>query len=563
MQPRRGRQHSARKASRAILDAEMCSRSPERRRRRQDRTRTLATTEPDTRRPPVCLDDGRPDCDAGQRHVRSRSARRAAVACEKCSVNTARRAHVQAAAPAVSSAGCCRPVSGSVRGADADRPVRARAGLPGGRLRRRRRSRALLSVLPRRDTTARRRRLCNKDRRRRPSRSATSRSSSCVPLPASRQHGMPGDRDWLLPVDHRRRRKTICDCAVPAWSSETDLCTRSRDCLPGLVCVDPTDRATSSARAVCRLTDATRLPGRHLPHAARRTARPTHLTASAGEPGGDGRDAYARRLPVAGRRRRGAPLAISPNIQDGGLRCADGGACPEGFHCARRREVPQGRHHDVPARRGTSRRSARPISRQRLRSRSARAAVSAGAATWSAPRCACVRPATRSAATSATLAQRRLRAGPRLHAGAVRRPDRAVLPLLRQGQRPNDALCEGQHCDVTLSDVRRQRRPSDGLRASRRRGRAIPSVTATTAATRALGCYVDRTGARSATARGRRQPGGPAAVTIPAFPVFAASRSGGVATLLQTCRTAGGSDCTAPSALRMLPGDAIFGYLPP
>jgi hypothetical protein len=71
----------------------------------------------------------------------------------------------------------------------------------------------------------------------------------CNPVPPI--SGCPGAQSCFLSTTNPTR--TICDCAgtVP----RNDPCNRSRDCLPGLVCVDPTNTGDSRCRQVCLLSD--------------------------------------------------------------------------------------------------------------------------------------------------------------------------------------------------------------------------------------------------------------------------------------------------------------------
>ena len=47
--------------------------------------------------------------------------------------------------------------------------------------------------------------------------------------------------------------RTICDC--PGSVRQNDPCNRSRDCLPGLVCVDPSNTGDFTCRQVCVLSE--------------------------------------------------------------------------------------------------------------------------------------------------------------------------------------------------------------------------------------------------------------------------------------------------------------------
>jgi len=75
----------------------------------------------------------------------------------------------------------------------------------------------------------------------------------CVPLGGSDNTGCPGAAIgcYLSTSDPRR---TICDCEFPPGLGETDICTRSRECHIGLVCVDPNGQGYRQCTRVCRLT---------------------------------------------------------------------------------------------------------------------------------------------------------------------------------------------------------------------------------------------------------------------------------------------------------------------
>ena len=74
----------------------------------------------------------------------------------------------------------------------------------------------------------------------------------CVPLPASGNTGCTGAAImcYLSTSDPSR---TICDCQFPPGLGEGDVCTFSRQCNPGLVCVDPNGQGTTLCTRVCRL----------------------------------------------------------------------------------------------------------------------------------------------------------------------------------------------------------------------------------------------------------------------------------------------------------------------
>jgi hypothetical protein len=74
----------------------------------------------------------------------------------------------------------------------------------------------------------------------------------CVPLPANGNTGCAGSAlgCWLSTTDPS---KTICDCQFAPGLGEGDLCTRSRECYPGLVCVDRQGLGFTECARVCRI----------------------------------------------------------------------------------------------------------------------------------------------------------------------------------------------------------------------------------------------------------------------------------------------------------------------
>jgi hypothetical protein len=79
---------------------------------------------------------------------------------------------------------------------------------------------------------------------------------TCNPvMPVS---GCPGAQSCYLSTSHPTR--TICDCAGAV--AQNDPCNRSRDCFPGLVCVDPSNTGDFRCRQVCLLsTNGSECPG--------------------------------------------------------------------------------------------------------------------------------------------------------------------------------------------------------------------------------------------------------------------------------------------------------------
>lgn len=74
----------------------------------------------------------------------------------------------------------------------------------------------------------------------------------CVPLSASSNTGCQGTAIGCY-LSTSNPSKTICDCSFHSFL-EGDVCTLSRDCFPGLVCVDVTGQGNKQCARVCRLS---------------------------------------------------------------------------------------------------------------------------------------------------------------------------------------------------------------------------------------------------------------------------------------------------------------------
>jgi hypothetical protein len=74
----------------------------------------------------------------------------------------------------------------------------------------------------------------------------------CSPLKVPDNSGCPGSAlgCYLSTTDPSQ---TICDCQVPPGFREGDVCTLSRQCFVGLVCVDTGGMGTKQCTPVCRL----------------------------------------------------------------------------------------------------------------------------------------------------------------------------------------------------------------------------------------------------------------------------------------------------------------------
>jgi hypothetical protein len=78
----------------------------------------------------------------------------------------------------------------------------------------------------------------------------------CVPLPSSLNTGCAGTAlgCYLSTSD---ASKTICDCEFPPGLGQMEICTRSRECHVGLVCVDTKGMGFRECTPVCRLATPT------------------------------------------------------------------------------------------------------------------------------------------------------------------------------------------------------------------------------------------------------------------------------------------------------------------
>jgi hypothetical protein len=76
---------------------------------------------------------------------------------------------------------------------------------------------------------------------------------SCTPLPGSNNTGCPGGSGSLICyIATSDVSRTLCDCQFPPGLGPDDVCTRSRECNVGLVCVENT-LGTKVCTRVCRL----------------------------------------------------------------------------------------------------------------------------------------------------------------------------------------------------------------------------------------------------------------------------------------------------------------------
>jgi hypothetical protein len=77
---------------------------------------------------------------------------------------------------------------------------------------------------------------------------------SCTPLPSIGNTGCPGT-NMACYLFSASPMHTVCDCPLNAVGANAD-CDRSRECYPGLACVDRQDGSHAKCLQVCRLSNA-------------------------------------------------------------------------------------------------------------------------------------------------------------------------------------------------------------------------------------------------------------------------------------------------------------------
>jgi hypothetical protein len=250
---------------------------------------------------------------------------------------------------------------------------------------------------------------------------------------------------------------------------------------------------------------------------------------------------------------------FNPKIVDGGLRCTEGGTCPEGFRCSADGTCKKGgpmacqptSPHLDPICTPDPGTDCDPICQSRC---------DCGRCNLDGAKLTCMPPGTK---------QR----------GAVCDPDaddcapgniclwdcaKTVGRCYRfcgKGAITHDELCDGQACDVPVND-------SDGgvtdlfvcqppLKVCN------PVGTGMDCGNDALGCYVDGTGvSTTCDCKGKGQPGMGCSVFNSCVPGYRCITIGTppTTTCLKTCRL-GGTDC--PSGTCMSAGGSTFGFCPP
>ncbi len=250
-----------------------------------------------------------------------------------------------------------------------------------------------------------------------------------------------------------------------------------------------------------------------------------------------------------------AAACYKPHIQDGGLRCADGGACPDGFHCAtdgtcRKVICPtESPHVDAicPAQPGDD---CDPICQSRC---------PCGRCNLSGTAAMCTPAGNKPTGAVCTVKASTDDCAP----GNVCLADcegrtARCYRFCATAAASDESVCGGQACDVMVNDA-------DGgvtnLTVCEPPVKACNPVTDTgDCGDPALGCYIPSTGGTACDCKGTGAPGGPCSIYSSCIPGYRCISFGGPATAAcyKTCMI-GGTDCTPPGTCTHA-GTDPYGY---
>ena len=284
---------------------------------------------------------------------------------------------------------------------------------------------------------------------------------TCIPLPGGQNTGCGGTATMACWLSSTSPTRTFCDCPFGDTGSNGP-CTRTRDCVRGLACVDRGTGEPSSCLQVCRL-GTHRLSWRQhseLPPVLWQPARGQCsapdvrvLLLGGWRPGDIGR---SRRGRSWSRSCRWARAASSPRSRTAAF-CArtarTAASARRGSTAPPTAPAARGPRWPARRRRRTSSRSARPL-RAPTAIRSARAAVTAGAARTTEQAWSCLPPGGQPAAWRDLYARRTTTA---LRGNFCRRDCEDMIGRCyrfcgNDGISRDDA-CGGQDCQIFLNDA--------------------------------------------------------------------------------------------------------------
>jgi hypothetical protein len=251
-----------------------------------------------------------------------------------------------------------------------------------------------------------------------------------------------------------------------------------------------------------------------------------------------------------------------PSIKPGGLMCADGGACPEGFHCGNdKRCHPGNMTMCLPDAAVATLCNDQPLGEQC--DPICQQGCDCGRCNLDGDKLACVPPGNKLRGDFCNLGNDDCAAG---------------LVCLQEPCSPESAdaggsrlgrcyrYCAGdQHCDGTSCNVPIVTAAATSLLACQLPPRTCnPVGGSNTCGNALLGCYVDSGGDTFCECPGTSGDAEPCGVFTSCVPGFRCVQQGGGATprCRQVCRL-GGSDCASGAACTGTPGDTMFGYCAP
>ena len=246
-----------------------------------------------------------------------------------------------------------------------------------------------------------------------------------------------------------------------------------------------------------------------------------------------------------------------PNIQDGGLRCADGGACPEGFHCAGDGTCRKGgattceadSPHIDPICAAQPGDDCDPICQSRCE---------CGRCNLTGTTVACTPPAGNKA-TGAVCSPANDDCAPgNICLSDCEGKTARCYRFCATASASDESVCGGQTCDVTVNDA-------DGgmtkLVVCEPPAKACdPIGDSRDCGNDALGCYIASTGGTVCDCKGAATSGMPCSVYNTCIPGYRCISFGGPATAAcyKTCMI-GGADCPPPSTCTHAGSDP-YGY---
>ena len=253
---------------------------------------------------------------------------------------------------------------------------------------------------------------------------------------------------------------------------------------------------------------------------------------------------------------------FNPKITDGGLLCADGGLCPDGFHCAADGTCKKGEAtkcqpaspHLEPICTPDPGIDCDPVCQSRC---------DCGRCTLSGAKLTCVPAGTKKRGDVCTPGADDCEPGNVCLTDCDPVIGRCYRFCGKGSIRHNELCDDGQDCDVPVNDMNQV--ATDLVVCPAPIKTCNPAGNGTDCGNASLGCYLDGNGvATVCECKGKKQPGDACSVfnsCVPGYRCVAiASVNAGAPTCLKTC-SLGGGDC--PSGTCSSIGGSPFGFCPP